>query len=99
MMEIQGCQCVLEVKYTWTAEAHFQLERLYLPVVQMALGRQCIGVVVCKRLEERMPGTSVTGDLWHALQLARAGSRPVFHWLGRSTITSPRLIDLELRAA
>lgn len=98
LMEIQGHQCILEVKYTWTAEGHYQLERLYRPVVEMALASPTVGVVVCKRLEEQMPGTSVTGDLWHALQLARQGGRPVFHWLGRSTITSPRLIDLNLAA-
>ncbi len=98
IMEIQGCRVVLEVKYTWTAEGHYQLERLYLPVVEAVYGAPVVGVVVCKRLEEKMPGTVVTGDLWHALQLGRSGKRPVFHWIGRSTITSPRLLDLNLAA-
>lgn len=88
-----GALAILECKYTWVAEAHAQLAGLYAPVVREARGADVVGVVVCKRLVEGMKGTVVTADLWHACQLAFAGLRPVLHWLGKSTVAGPRLLD------
>lgn len=86
---------VIEVKYTWVPEAHLQIEALYLPVIEAARQEPVCGVVACKRLVEGMRGTTVTGDLWHAFQLSAEGRRPVFHWLGKASVMSLRLLDLE----
>lgn len=90
-----GRVAILEVKYSWVPEAHLQVSGLYVPVVERALGVEALPVVVVKRLTEGMRGTSVTGDLWHACQLAAAGFRPVFHWLGKASVMSPAMLDLE----
>lgn len=78
-----GTIVVLEVKYSWTAEGHQQLEKLYLPIVQKATGRQVIGIVVTRRLTESMPRDLVVcSTLAQAIAAASAGRRAVWHWLG-----------------
>ena len=86
---------ILEVKYTWTPEAILQIERLYKPVVELALGKPCVGVTVCKRLLPAMAGMTITGDIWEAIAVARKGQRPVFQWLGKSPVFSPKMLDLK----
>jgi len=69
---------VLELKHTWTEDGHVELEKLYLPVVSLALGQPIRGVVVAKRLVPGMHG--VFGSLQEA---AMSGvKRPVWHWIG-----------------
>lgn len=70
---------VLEVKYTWTPLGHSQLERLYLPVLRMALGRDVIGLVVCKKLIPEVLGqVTVCGTLVEAIEAARR-TRAAWH--------------------
>lgn len=49
---------VLECKLTWTPEGEADLRRLYLPVVQKALGCEVRGVVCCENLRRGMPFTT-----------------------------------------
>lgn len=78
-----GSVLVLEAKLSWVMQGHSQIELLYKPVLEMALGKPVLGVVVCKALRSGMPGSvTVVGDLPSALALARAGRRPVLHWIG-----------------
>lgn len=77
-----GACFVIEAKYTWTLEGHEQLERLYLPVVGMALARPCFGIVVARRLLSQMPGIVVANSLGQALIFARQGRRVCWHWIG-----------------
>jgi len=72
---------VLECKYTWTPDGHQQLERLYLPVVQMALQRPVVGVVAAKKLVMGLP-VQVASDLDEAMRIAMEGRRVVWHWTG-----------------
>ena len=76
---------VLEVKYTWTWEAYRQLEELYLPVVEMALGGAVIGLQVCKRLVPEARSVTICASLEEAIQEAGErgeARRSVWHWLG-----------------
>lgn len=85
----RGGTCfVLEVKYSWTLDGHRQLEQLYLPVVQLAIQRPTVGLVVCRRLTEGMRGTRTVGSLAEGLESARAGHRTVWHWLGQESVTA-----------
>ncbi len=78
-----GMIAVLEAKYSWTAEGHQQLEKLYLPVVQMALGRSAVGILVTRRLvSEMLKGIVICSTLEQAVWFAREGRRVVWHWLG-----------------
>lgn len=83
LLDLGTVMLVLEVKYTWTAEGHFQLDRLYQPVVEMVFGKPAIGVVVCKKLIIGMPAeVKVAADLKSVIGNARAGEHAVLHWLG-----------------
>lgn len=76
---------VLEAKYSWVAEGHSQIELLYKPVLEMAHGRACAGLVVCRRLVAGMPrDLVVVGSLDEAVLNVTAGRRVVWHWLGTS---------------
>lgn len=46
---------VIEVKYTWVADAMSKLRKLYCPVVALALGRRVEPLVVVKRLTSESP--------------------------------------------
>lgn len=81
---VEGAQVlVLEVKYSWLLEAHEKLAQLYVPVVQMALGKPAFGLVVARRL---MPGIRQAGIIYCSdlkLAAAHAKFRPAcLHWLG-----------------
>jgi hypothetical protein len=74
---------VMEVKYSWVPDAQAKLAGLYLPVVQRALGRPALGLVVAKRLTVETRGQArVAASLGDAVALARAGQKVVWHWLG-----------------
>lgn len=76
-------ELVLEAKYTYTEDAWEQLEGLYGPVVEKALGREVIGIQVCKRFLGTPPrGVSVAGTLAEAIGLANRRLRVVLHWIG-----------------
>lgn len=76
---------VLEAKYTWVAEGHTQIEKLYRPVVELATGRPVIGLVVCKVLVPRMP-VRVFQALDEALDCAAGGAPCALHWLGAGPV-------------
>jgi hypothetical protein len=50
-----GMTWVIEVKYTWVAEADSKLRDLYCPVVELALNRITEPLVVVKRLTPEAP--------------------------------------------
>lgn len=71
---------VLECKYTWVPEAHTQLQLLYKPVVERALRRSVLTVVVCRHLTAAMPANlTICSSLSQAIACARAGEAPVWH--------------------
>ena len=72
---------VLECKYTWTEAAWDQLEGLYIPVLERALGRPCWGAQMCKVLREGASGPAVWTPR-EALELAKLGRRATLHWTG-----------------
>jgi len=75
---------VLEVKLTWTKAGHEQLEGLYRPVVEKAVGMPMLGVEVCRGLgREALPRElQVAKSLAGAVELAKAGHMVALHWLG-----------------
>lgn len=93
----KGRLVVLEAKYTWVAEAHSQIERLYRPVLEMAHGHGVGGVVVCRGLVPGMPpALPVIRDLPSALALAISSpSCPVLHWLGEAPLL-PRAVPAQV---
>lgn len=73
---------VFECKLSYTEAAEPQLTGLYLPLLRYLWQIPVRGVVVCKALTPRCPREIVTGDLAHAIGLAKNGV-PVLHWLGK----------------
>jgi hypothetical protein len=74
---------ILECKHTWTAEGMDQLRYLYIPVVEMATGKQALGIQVCKHLVPYHTGL-VYPCLEDAVAAAKAGYKPqvTLHWRG-----------------
>jgi hypothetical protein len=71
---------VLEVKYSYTPEAWEQLEKLYSPVLRIALGLPVLGVQICKNLRDwKGP---VVSDLKSAISLAKQEGFVLLHWTG-----------------
>ena len=74
---------ILETKYSWVLDGHRQLECLYRPVVEAALGLPTMGVVVCKRLTTGIPSwVKVRLSLEEALEEAEQRRTAVWHYLG-----------------
>lgn len=88
MLELgKGLVVVFECKTTWTAVGHLELETLYCPVVEMALGKKAIGVQVCKMLEGEMPRVKVVRSLEELTPaVAVSRERLVLHWLGKGVL-------------
>lgn len=83
MLEMPRGILILEAKYTWVPEGHCQIEGLYSPVVEMALGKPCKGMVVCKKLIPGMPRElEIVSDLESGARALASGNRVVLHWLG-----------------
>lgn len=81
LLEFPQAMVVLEAKYTWTPQGHFQIDRLYKPVVEKAFGRPCFGLVVCKKLCDGMGETMVVSRLDEAIHWA-SRKRVALHWMG-----------------
>lgn len=96
LLEGRETTLVLEAKLSWVMQGHSQLELLYKPVLELALGKPVLGVVVCKTLRSGMPASvSITSDLPSALALARSARRPVLHWIGNGPLlTRPASVGL-----
>jgi hypothetical protein len=91
LLELEHLVVVLEAKYTWTPAAYVQIELLYKPVVQLALGKPVIGIQICKRLlPESAAGSKISGMLGTALVLANQGHRVTLHW--------PQVVPIALAA-
>lgn len=83
VLEFEACAVVLEAKYTWTPQGHFQCEKLYQPVVSKALGKPAFGLVICRALrdEAQMGDVMVASRLMEALAWCQR-KRVALHWLG-----------------
>lgn len=79
---------VLEVKYTWVPEAETQLTKLYIPVMELALGRSIRGIVVCRTLTREAPRAH--GRLADAIAATLGAKPPVWHWLEKTPV-NPRV--------
>ena len=77
-----GRVLVIEAKYTWVAEAHAELDMLYLPVARAAGLPNPVGLVLCKRLVMGMEGVEVI----HSVSEALGAKRPVLHWIGNGPL-------------
>lgn len=75
---------ILEVKYSWVEQGHLQIEELYSPVVEMAMGKRPLGVQVCKNLKYGV--RNIHSELSSAV--ASGSSRPVLHYLGTGPLLS-----------
>lgn len=79
---------VLEAKYSWVAEGHSQIEHLYRPVVERAIGKPVLGVVVCRSIVGAPKSVAIASELESAIELALRGGWVVLHWLG-GTVLQP----------
>lgn len=73
---------VFECKYTWTEVGHWQVMRLYKPVLEATYGLTVVPVVVCKNLVPGAPKS--TPSLESAIRAAILSSgrqATVLHWL------------------
>lgn len=78
----QQLLAVLECKHTWTEEGWEQLQRLYLPVLQLATGMPTIGLLVCKNLVP-WAASRPQQTLEAGIAEAKLGSRlATVHWRG-----------------
>ena len=74
---------VVEVKLSATDAAWKQLGKLYLPVLGMALGKNCYGLQMAKNLWGKQTGVKVCKTLGEALPALKAGeNRVLVHWAG-----------------
>lgn len=74
---------VLECKYSATDEAWGQIEHLYRPVLERALGQEVLGVQVARNLYGKpQPGIQICHTLVEAISIARNARRPLLHWKG-----------------
>jgi hypothetical protein len=76
---------VLEAKYTWIEDAHLELERLYVPIVEAAGFARPIGIVVARRLIPGMDRILVRDSLSEAIEAAGRG-RSVLHWIAHGPL-------------
>lgn len=85
LLEFPELVVVLEAKYTWTLTGHVQVERLYKPVVEKALGKPVVGMVICRTLldERAMGQVLVVSRLMEAIAWCQK-KRTVLHWLGEA---------------
>lgn len=81
ILDIGPAIVIFECKYTWVPEAAAKLEGLYRLVVEMAMGKPTLGVVVCKKLVRGL-AEPIAAELPTAIALARPGRPSVLHWLG-----------------
>src|SRR5258706_3509947 len=87
LLNLHNLAVILECKYTWTPVAWGQMELLYVPVLQRALGKQVIGIQLCKRLvPEAAAGCRIVSNLGNGLILAHGGERVALHWLENTPI-------------
>lgn len=88
IMRVGAELVVLEAKYSWVEKGHEQMEELYMPVIEAALGQRPLGIEVCKNL--RYGVRHVNSDLDKAIAQARV-SRSVLHWLGVGPLSTRAL--------
>ena len=86
----EGEVFVLELKHTWNEGAHVELEKLYLPIVSLAMKAPAFGLVVAKRLTPESRRVKVVAGLEEGKAQARSARRVVFHWLGGVPVRASR---------
>lgn len=85
LLEFLQAVFIVESKYTWTPQGHFQVERLYQPVVARAFGKPAFGLVICRALrdESEMTGVMVCNRLMDGLAWCQH-KQVALHWLGEA---------------
>jgi hypothetical protein len=78
--EFKNLIFVIEIKLTYTIEAIAKLRGLYCPVVEAALARRALPLVICKNLTPE--ASYAHGIFFPALDLPE----PLFQWLGTASI-------------
>jgi hypothetical protein len=75
---------IIESKLSWTAEGHEQLERLYEPVLGLALGKPCVGILACKHLRGGARNARIFSNVVDAVKwkIEHPRDRVVWHYLG-----------------
>ncbi len=88
IVDLDNVLLVLEAKLSWVPEGHSQIAKLYRPVVEAALVKPVIGIVVVKNLTPGAPRAFGCYD--DAIASARTGCLPVLHWLGVAALRPRR---------
>lgn len=65
---------VVEVKLTWIEVAIFKINDLYIPVVELALGKKAFPLVICRNLTPSAPPAK------HTLREALNSPQRLLHW-------------------
>ena len=93
LLKRAGTVAIIECKYTWIEDAEAQIDGLYRPVVEAALGLPSVGLVICKHLRSDTPLGVVFDSFNDAIGSAICWSPPPFpvvHWLGRTPLNDTR---------
>lgn len=77
---------IFECKLTDVDAARSQLSHLYFPVVERALGKPVLGIVVTRHLSKETQTALVVDNLHDAVLLAKAGKLPTLHWRERAPL-------------
>lgn len=70
---------VLECKLTDWPEAPLQISELYKPVIEVALGKPVVGIVVAKNLSHKTNRAQVASSLFQAIEFVNRGIIPTWH--------------------
>ncbi len=90
VLEGKDSVLVLEAKFSWVASGHSQIGLLYRPVLQKALGKPVLGMVVCRNLRPELPASiQVVTGLRAGMEFLRAGKAVVLHWIGDGRLWPP----------
>lgn len=81
VLDLPEATVVLECKLSWVSEAHSQILQLYRPILELARGKPCVGLVVVKYLSQGAPLGDVCRGLSEGVSFARSTNRcAIFHW-------------------
>lgn len=81
VLDLPEATIVIECKLSWVPEAHSQILQLYLPVLEHARGKPCLGLVVVKHLSQGAPLGDVCRGLSDGVSFAKQSGRcAILHW-------------------
>lgn len=72
-----------EIKLTDTPAARKQLDALYIPVVEMAMGTRAVGMVIARNLTSASATSEIFDKFIEAARCAQQGRQALWHYLGR----------------